>query len=71
MKTCMSSVRSINATLEEKGIPHVPHFFVDTSNAPAETIAKTVAQVADEVDAAFIIAAKSNKVSRAQAPSSP
>jgi hypothetical protein len=52
----------IKASLDEKGIPFIPHFFVDTSNASSEVIAGTIAKVADEVDAQYIVVAKSNKV---------
>ena len=52
----------IKASLDEKGIPFIPHFYVDTSNASAEALAKTIAQVGDEVDAQYIVVAKSNKV---------
>ena len=48
--------------LDEKGIPFIPHFFVDTSNASSEVVATTIAKVSDEVDAQYIVVAKSNKV---------
>ena len=36
----------MNTQLQAKNIPFVPHFFVDTSNAPSDVIAATISKVA-------------------------
>lgn len=38
-------LRSVNTQLQAKNIPFVPHFFVDTSNAPSDVIAATISKV--------------------------
>ena len=50
------------AQMDERGITHNLHLFVDTVNAPASAIFETVNSVCEQVDAAFLVMAANHRV---------
>lgn len=48
--------------MDDKGIMHNLHLYLDTENAPAKAVAKIVGDVSTAVGAELIVMAASNKV---------
>ena len=57
-----SSSFRIISPLEEAGVSHETHLFVEGENAPATDVAAVIQKVYKEVGADLLIASRSNKV---------